>query len=48
VPFSYKELIMAKDTRQSYVSREQIEQAKQMDLLSYLQVYEPDELVQIN
>ena len=39
---------MAKDTRQSYVTREQIEQAKQMDLLSYLKAFEPDELVQIN
>jgi len=39
---------MAKSMRQSYVTREQIEQAKQMDLLSYLQKYEPDELVRIN
>ncbi len=39
---------MAKNTRQSYVTREQIEQAKQMDLLSYLQAFEPDELVRIN
>ncbi len=39
---------MAKNTRQSYVTREQIEQAKQMDLLSYLHTYEPDELVRIN
>jgi len=39
---------MAKSMRQNYVTREQIEQAKQMDLLSYLQEYEPDELVQIN
>ena len=39
---------MAKDTRQSYVTREQIEQAKQMDLLSYLKAFEPDELVRIN
>ena len=45
---SYKEMIMAKNMRQSYVTREQIEQAKQMDLLSYLQTYEPSELVQIN
>lgn len=29
----------------SYVSKEQIEQAKQLDLLTYLQVYEPYELV---
>ena len=39
---------MAKSMRQSYVTREQIDQAKQMDLLSYLQKYEPDELVRIN
>lgn len=39
---------MSKNTRQSYVTREQIEQAKQMDLLSYLQAFEPDELVRIN
>ncbi len=39
---------MANNMRQSYVTREQIEQAKQMDLLSYLQAYEPDELVRIN
>ncbi len=39
---------MAKNTTQSYVSREQIEQAKLMDLLSYLKTYEPDELVRIN
>ena len=31
-----------------YVSREQIEQAKRMDLLTYLQSYEPDELMRIN
>lgn len=29
----------------SYVSKEQIEQAKQLDLLTYLQMYEPYELV---
>ncbi|MNW32584.1 hypothetical protein D3C74_95290 [compost metagenome] len=29
----------------SYLSKEQIEQAKQLDLLTYLQVYEPYELV---
>ncbi|MCU6711504.1 DUF3991 and toprim domain-containing protein [Paenibacillus sp. J5C_2022] len=29
----------------SYVSKEQIERAKQLDLLTYLQVYEPAELV---
>ncbi len=39
---------MANNMRQSYVTREQIEQAKQMDLLSYLHTYEPDELVRIN
>lgn len=39
---------MAKNTQQSYVTRKQIEQAKQLDLLSYLQSYEPDELVRIN
>jgi len=39
---------MANTTRQSYVTREQIEQAKQMDLLSYLQAFEPDELMRIN
>ncbi len=39
---------MTKNTRQSYVTREQIEKAKQMDLLSYLQAFEPDELVRIN
>lgn len=39
---------MKKNTRQSYVTREQIDQAKQLDLLSYLQTYEPDELVRIN
>ena len=39
---------MAKNTRHSYVIREQIEKAKQMDLLSYLQAFEPDELVRIN
>ena len=39
---------MANNTRQSYVTREQIEQAKQMDLLLYLKAYEPDELVRIN
>jgi len=39
---------MAQSIRQRHVSREQIEQAKQMDLLSYLRAYEPDELVQLN
>lgn len=29
----------------SYVSKEQIEKARQMDLLTYLRLYEPDELV---
>ena len=28
-----------------YVTQEQIERARQMDLLTYLQTYEPDELV---
>jgi len=31
-----------------YVSSEQIERAKQMDLLTYLQVYEPQELVHVS
>lgn len=49
MPFALKkELIMAKNTRQSYVTREQIEQAKQMNLQSYLHAYEPNELVRIN
>lgn len=39
---------MANITRHNYVTREQIEQARQMDLLSYLQAFEPDELVKIN
>lgn len=39
---------MAKNTRQSYVTKEQIEQAKQMDLLSYLQAFEPNELARIS
>ena len=39
---------MANNMRQSYVTREQIEQAKQIDLLAYLQAFEPDELVRIN
>lgn len=39
---------MAKNTRQSYVTREQIDQAKQLDLLSYLRAFEQDELVKIN
>jgi hypothetical protein len=39
---------MAKSMRKSYVTREQIEQAKRMDLLSYLSEYEPGELVRIN
>ena len=39
---------MTKNIRQSYVTKEQVEQAKQMDLLSYLQAYEPDQLVRIN
>lgn len=29
----------------SYVNKEQIEQAKQWDLLTYLQIYEPSELI---
>lgn len=29
----------------SYVSKEQIEKARQLDLLTYLRLYEPDELV---
>jgi len=39
---------MAQKTQQRYVTREQIKQAKQMDLLSYLRAYEPNELVRIN
>jgi len=39
---------MPQNMRQGYVTREQIEQAKQMDLLTYLQSYEPGELVRIN
>lgn len=39
---------MAQSKQQEHVTREQIEQAKQMDLLSYLKAYEPDELVRIN
>lgn len=31
-----------------YVTPEQIERARQMDLLTYLQVYEPDELVHVS
>ncbi len=31
-----------------YVTREQIEAAKRMDLLTYLQTYEPDELVRLS
>ena len=33
--------------RKQQVSPEQIEQARQLDLLSYLQQYEPHELVRI-
>ena len=32
----------------SYVSPEAIRQAKQMDLLTYLQSYQPDELVKLS
>jgi len=32
----------------SYVTQEDIEQAKQMDLLTYLQSYEPQELMRIS
>ena len=32
----------------SYYSKEQIEQARQMDLLTYLQRYEPGELVHVS
>ena len=39
---------MAQSIRQRYVTGEQVERAKQMDLLSYLRAYEPDELVRIN
>ena len=39
---------MAQNFEKSYVTKEQIEQAKQMDLHSYLQAFEPDELVRIN
>ena len=30
-----------------YVTREMIDQAKEMDLLTYLQTYEPQELVHL-
>lgn len=33
------------DAVMSYVSKEQIERAKRLDLLTYLQIYEPVELV---
>jgi hypothetical protein len=39
---------MPQNMRQGYVTREQIEQAKQLNLLTYLQAYEPGELVRIN
>ncbi len=39
---------MAQYMQQGYVTRQQIEQAKRMDLLAYLQSYEPGELVRIN
>jgi hypothetical protein len=39
---------MIQDMQQGYVTRQQIEQAKRMDLLAYLQSYEPGELVRIN
>ena len=39
---------MAQSIQQRYVTRKQIERAKQMDLLSYLKAYEPGELVRIN
>ena len=32
----------------AYVSPEEIEQAKQIDLLTYLQYYEPQELVHVS
>lgn len=31
----------------SYVTKEEIEQARQLDLLSYLQRYRPDELIKV-
>ena len=30
-----------------YVTKEEIEQARQLDLLSYLQRYRPDELIKV-
>jgi hypothetical protein len=39
---------MAQNIQQRFVTKEQIRQAKQMDLLSYLQEFEPDELVRIS
>ena len=32
----------------SYVGKEQIQKAKEVDLISYLKAYEPDELVHIS
>ena len=46
--FISKEIDMAQNTQKKYVTREQIEQAKQMDVLSYLQAFDPDELVRIS
>ena len=43
-----KEIDMAQNRQRKYVTREQIEQAKQMDLLSYLRAFERDELVRLN
>jgi hypothetical protein len=39
---------MPQNMRQGHVTREQIDKAKEMDLLTYLQAYEPGELVRIN
>ena len=39
---------MPHNMRQGYVTQEQIDKAKEMDLLTYLQSYEPDELVRVN
>lgn len=32
----------------AYFTPEDIQQAKQMDLLTYLQIYEPDQLVKVS
>ena len=32
----------------AYLTSEDIQQAKQLDLLTYLQIYEPDQLVKVS